>query len=97
MCAEFFLGHDIDANHYNKIMQLHPEYAEEQYIKAMPFLNIVSEDPRKVALEKVRELEEKTSQIPSLEAKYLEQQQMIQGLTMLVHRLERTLNEKLDG
>jgi hypothetical protein len=58
-CAEFCMGHDIDPNHYNKIMKLHPEWAEAQYAQAEPFLNIVSQNPRMVALDKVRELEEK--------------------------------------
>ena len=60
------MGHDIDPNHYNKIMKLHPEWAEEQYAKAEPFLNIVSEDPRKVGLERVRQLEVKTMEIDDL-------------------------------
>jgi len=38
---------------------LHPEWAEEQYAKIEPFLNIISEDPRKVSLDRARQLEEK--------------------------------------
>jgi len=57
--AEFFMGHDIDPNMYNKIMKLHPEWAEQQYAHAEPYLNIISEDPRKVSVNRVWELEQK--------------------------------------
>jgi len=51
--AEFFMGHVIDSNNYNKPMKM-PEWAEKQYSLAEPYLNILSEDPRtikRVALE----------------------------------------------
>jgi len=57
VCAEFFMGHDIDPNMYNKIMKLHPEWAEQEYALAEPYLNILTEDPRKVSVNRVRELE----------------------------------------
>lgn len=44
-CAEFMLGHKIDPLGYDKIMHDHA-YARDQYRKAMPFLNILSENPR---------------------------------------------------
>ena len=53
VCAEFFLGHDIDPNNYNKIMKLHPEWAENQYALAEPFLNIMSEDPRRITTDRL--------------------------------------------
>ena len=46
--AEFFLGHDIDSNHYNKFMKYEPWYPVQEYRKALPWLNVLSEDPRKV-------------------------------------------------
>ena len=49
--AEVCMGHGlkkIDPLLYDKIMS-EPEYAEAQYRRAMPFLNILSEDPRVVA------------------------------------------------
>lgn len=58
VAAEFFMGHNIDPNMYNKIMRLHPEWAEEQYRLAEPYLNILSQEPRKVGVERVGELEE---------------------------------------
>lgn len=53
--AEFMLGHDIDPNDYNKCMELHPEYLEEQFRIAEPFLDVVSEEPRKVSRQEVFE------------------------------------------
>jgi len=44
-CAEFFLGHTVDPLQYDKIMR-DRKYALEQYRKALPWLNILSEDPR---------------------------------------------------
>jgi hypothetical protein len=97
VCAEFFLGHDIDPNHYNKIMKLHPEWAEEQYVEAMPFLNIVSEDPRKVGLERVRELEEKTAEIEDLKREMADQQQNIKNLRAALSNIERMLRKNMSG
>lgn len=45
--AEFFMGHGIDSLMYDKIMR-DKSYGLQQYRKAMSFLNILSEDPRKV-------------------------------------------------
>ena len=90
VCAEFFMGHDIDPNNYNKIMKLHPEWAEEQYAKAEPFLNIVSEDPRKVGLDRVRELEEKTLEIEDLKRELADQQHTLKNF----ERTLRTLMSK---
>lgn len=55
--AEFFMGHAIDSNRYNKIMQ-RPEWAEEQYCLAEPYLNILSEDPRTIKREDINTLVE---------------------------------------
>jgi len=46
-CAEFFMGHSIDPLKYDKIMR-DRKYALEQYRKALPWLNILSENPRVV-------------------------------------------------
>jgi len=59
VCAEFFMGHDIDPNDYNKIMKLHPDWAERQYSLAEPYLNIMSEDPRRIGVDRLEELIEK--------------------------------------
>jgi len=59
VCAEFFMGHDIDPNNYNKIMKLHPDWAERQYSLAEPYFNIMSEDPRRIGVDRLEELIEK--------------------------------------
>ena len=41
------MGHEIDPLQYGKIMR-DRKYALEQYRKALPWLNILSEDPCKV-------------------------------------------------
>ena len=45
--AEFFMGHAIDPNQYDKIMR-DRKFTEEQYRRALPFLNVLSENPRVV-------------------------------------------------
>lgn len=56
VAAEFFLGHNIDPNEYNKITKLHPEWAEQQYEDAVPWLNIMSENPRVIKKQDIRTL-----------------------------------------
>lgn len=58
VAAEFFMGHNIDTNNYNKIMKLHPEWAEHQYELAEPFLNILSEDPRTIDVNRIEAIVE---------------------------------------
>ncbi|MEM4727206.1 MAG: hypothetical protein QXD04_03000, partial [Candidatus Bathyarchaeia archaeon] len=46
--AEFFLGHEIDRLGYDKSPWEYPEWYEQQYRRAEPWLNILSEDPERV-------------------------------------------------
>ena len=95
VAAEFFMGHDIDPNDYNKIMKLHPEWAEEQYANAEPFLNIISQDPRKVALSKVQQLEQKVAE---LERKNLQMKERLNGYVLSDSQVSELLRriEKLE-
>jgi hypothetical protein len=40
-CVEYWAGHEIDPLHY-KDLTLHPQFLEEQYRLATPYLNILS-------------------------------------------------------
>jgi hypothetical protein len=40
-CVEYWAGHEIDPLHY-KDLSLHPQFLEEQYRLAIPYLNILS-------------------------------------------------------
>ena len=51
--AEFFMGHSVDPLQYDKIMK-DKQYGLEQYRRAMPFLNILSEEPRKIERSEVQ-------------------------------------------
>lgn len=43
--CEFFLGHEIDRQKYDKSPEQYPEYWRDLYSKMKPFLNIISNDP----------------------------------------------------
>ena len=53
--AEFFMGHDIDKLGYDKSPKLSPEWFRMQYIKAEPWLNIMSGDREKVSRSELAE------------------------------------------
>ena len=58
LAAEFFMGHVIDVNEYNKAFR-DQAYAEYEYLKAEPWLNIVSKDPEKVHVRDYRKLQQR--------------------------------------
>jgi putative heme iron utilization protein len=64
------MGHVIDPNGYNKAF-LDQEYAAEEYLKAEPWLNIISEDPENVPVREFnrlsQELEETKRRIQEAE------------------------------
>ena len=43
-CIEYWAGHEIDPLHY-KDLTLHPQFLEEQYRLAIPYLNIITQTP----------------------------------------------------
>jgi hypothetical protein len=63
--AEFFMGHDIDPLGYDVSPYLNPEWFEEKYMEAEPWLNILTEDPQQVPKREVTELRR---QVKELEA-----------------------------
>ncbi len=60
--AEFFMGHVIDPNNYNKFYKTDPAWVERQYKKAVPWLNVISEDPRRIPVDEVAQLTDKTKE-----------------------------------
>jgi hypothetical protein len=91
--AEFLLGHDIDKLGYDKSPHYFPDWFEEQYELAMPYLNIMTEDPEKIPRKQIRkeqttmtrrieELEEQLRQlreemIPLIEEKIAVRQELL--------------------
>jgi integrase len=69
LVAEFMMGHQIDPLGYNKAMR-DEAYVRVEYLKAEPWLNLISEDPEKVP----RELHERQ------QLRIDEQQRMIEEL-----------------
>jgi len=63
--VEFWVGHDIDPNHYRDLHNLQPQFAMDQYRLAEPHLNILSHNPTETASPYLEEV------IKSLEAKVL--------------------------
>lgn len=56
--AEWCMGHDIDRLGYDKSPWHYPEWFQEQYLLAEPWLNILSQDPEKVPLRDYNKLRE---------------------------------------
>jgi len=55
VAAEFFMGHVVDPLEYNKAYR-DVGFAREQYLRAEPWLNVVSCDPERVDAREVSEL-----------------------------------------
>lgn|GEM_PF-5788747 len=91
--SEFFLGHSVDKNEYNKVFDM-PDFAEEQYSIAEPYLNILaplSEDPRVISKKDVRTLQKeltlankKLEELESLRADGKHKELEISALNTLV-------------
>jgi len=63
--ADFFMGHIIDTNRYNKAMKIFPDWMEEQYLNALPWLNILSEDPETVPVKEINQIRTELAQLKS--------------------------------
>lgn len=65
--AEFHMGHDIDRLRYDKLMEKDHTQALNEYRKALPFLNVLSEEPRKIdRLTVLQEMADRDREIASL-------------------------------
>lgn len=74
-CFEWFMGHGtaLDRYNYDKSPWINPEHFREQYLKAEPWLNILSEDPEKIPraqyqrqLTKVEDLTKRLDKVETL-------------------------------
>lgn len=65
LAAEFFMGHIVDPNGYNKAFR-DQDYAEKQYLLAETWLNIISDDPEHIPKREIFSLE---NQIKTLQTK----------------------------
>ena len=45
VCTEFWAGHTVDPLGYNQFYNVKPAWVEEQYRLAIPYLNIITQDP----------------------------------------------------
>jgi len=104
--ADFCMGHEIDPLLYNKVMRLHPEFLEEVYRIAEPYLNILSEEPRKISRaefagelessrQKISELQQqvKSSQLSEEDRIFLSKKNQILDALSRIERIERKLSE----
>jgi integrase len=58
LCAEFFMGHEIDPLGYNKAMD-DEDYTRKEHRKAERWLNVLSDDPTKVDTYLLEDLQQK--------------------------------------
>lgn len=56
------MGHIIDTNDYNKAFR-DQGYAADEYLKAEPWLNIISEDPERVPLREHQRLQREIGEL----------------------------------
>jgi len=82
---EFWMGHgdEVDPNDYNKFMnESGRAYVLSQYMKALPFLNVLSEEPRKMdKLTVLRELEDRDREIKQLRDDMDSVKELLKGLS----------------
>lgn len=91
--AEFIMGHDIDSNHYNKFMRYEPAYLFSEYKKALPWLNVLSNDPNKVDRSEVSdELEAQRAETELLKREVAKMQRFFKD-SRLQEILEKLKNE----
>ena len=64
--AEFMMGHVIDPNNYNKFFMTDYSWVKKEYLTAMPWLNILSEDPRVISVDELSEITSKTEEQDTL-------------------------------
>jgi hypothetical protein len=86
--AEYLLGHEVDPNRYNKFYH-DVDYVRGQYLKARPYLNVLSQDPRVVPRTSVEDLERKVAALDAENRKLRESQVSEKEVEDLRSELER--------
>ena len=93
--GEFFMGHTVDPLKYDKIMR-DKSFWLEQYRRAMPMLNILSEDPRKIKRSEVHaQLEASEAKADALAVRVVELERIVQVLDdpVLIEKLRQLTKE----
>lgn len=80
--AEFCMGHQIDPNNYNKLFH-RPEYVEEQWKLALPYLNILSENPRAIKMKDINAIVEERVKERVTEIENFYKREMDKGIISL--------------
>ena len=89
------MEHKIDPNEYDK-MKYTPGYAEKEYRKALPWLNVLSQDPEKVDRTTVEaELESYRTQNEILSREVARLRQQVSELRLPISREDVETIEKL--
>lgn len=79
--AEFFMGHNLDRYNYDKSPKHYPEWFKDQYKKALPWLNLLSQDPDLVPKEEYEStFERQQLEINDLKYELLEMKTMLRNL-----------------
>lgn len=83
--GEFFMGHSIDAQDYDKVMK-DVAYARSQFREAMSWLNVLSEEPQKVDRTEVdEELEGTKAEVEVLRREVAEMKRLLRSPELLEH------------
>jgi hypothetical protein len=88
--AEFFMGHSLDQYGYDKSPYHNPEWFREQYMKAEPWLNILSDDPEKIKRNEIAPLRKEIYDLKS-------NREMIQRDNLALRDIVNLLEDRLDS
>jgi len=88
LVAEFLMGHEVDKNAYVKFMDYEPNYVVQEYRKALPWLNVLSEEPDKISRDEIgSRLDERDAEIDALRSELAEMKRRQGEVMVLLDRL----------
>ena len=88
--AEFLMGHtkQVDPNDYLNWMKYEQNYPVQQYQKALPWLNVLSEEPDKISRDEIgSRLDERDAEIDALRSELAEMKRRQGEVMVLLDRL----------